>query len=148
MAKKDFSQTNTSRVYAAIQEAAAAPLDDFDAQRLAELQGEQKTVDGQESDYAQERTRDVRRRHPKAFDEPEPEKMQPEPKKPVKEKKIAISVFLTPSSYDAIKRLAHYRQSSAGSLIDEIIKEYLDASKDELDAFDAFTKKMQAKRKK
>lgn len=148
MAKKDFSQTNTSRVYAAIQEAAAAPLDDFDAQRLAELQGEQKTVDGQESDYAQERTRDVRRRHPEAFDEPEPEK-QPEPKKkPVKEKKVAISIFLTPSNYEALKRLAHYRQSSAGALIDEIVKEYIDANRDELDAFDAFTKKMQAKRKK
>lgn len=70
---------------------------------------------------------------------------QPEPER---EKKQPISFYITPSNYADIKRLAHYRAMSAGSLIDEVLGAYLEEHRDELTAYDEFTKKMQAKNKK
>ena len=67
MAKKDFSNANTNRVYGVISEA-TAPLDDFDAQRLEEI--EQAQIP---DDYAQQRYQEQEKRHPELFKPEEPE---------------------------------------------------------------------------
>lgn len=65
-----------------------------------------------------------------------------------REKKVAISLYIRPSVYEDIKRLAHYRQTSAGTLIDNIVGEYLEANKAELKEYDDFIADMKAKAKK
>lgn len=72
---------------------------------------------------------------------------QEQERQPVKEKKTAISFYVRPSVYEDIKRLAHYRGISAGTLIDDTLAAYLEDHRDELTAYDEFTAKMQAKKK-
>ena len=75
--------------------------------------------------------------------EPEQEH-KPKPK----EKKTAISFYLRPSVYEEVKRLARFKGMSAGNLIDEALNIYLDEHRDELEAFDKLTAKLQAKKEK
>ena len=63
------------------------------------------------------------------------------------EKKVVTSFYVLPSVYDDIKRLAGYRRVSAGSLINEILSDYVEASRYELAAYDAFSAQMEAMKK-
>ena len=76
MAKKDFSKTNTGRVYGAIQEA-TAPVDDYDAQRLEELEKSEHP-----DDYAQQRFQELNKRHPELFQQEEQEEQEKPTRKP------------------------------------------------------------------
>jgi len=68
-------------------------------------------------------------------------------RQPAKEKKTTTSFYIYPSLYADVKRLAGYRRISTGSLINEILSDYITAHRDELEAYDKFTAKMEAIKK-
>ena len=68
---------------------------------------------------------------------------------PERERKTGVSIYLRPSVYEAVKRLARCRGTSAGQIIDVALDEYLDENREEIQAFEEFEAKMdEIKRKK
>lgn len=149
MPKKDFSNANTARVYGAMKEATAEPMDDYDAQRMEEIEKSQ-----QPDDYAQQRYQEQEKSHPELFTPAEP------PKTPVKKKQPArrevrkpISFYIEPSLYEQMQTLARFRAATgeknrqgqavgAGSLINEAIAEYLERNRDELEQWEQLSAQM------
>lgn len=74
--------------------------------------------------------------------EQEPAQEQ-ETEQPIKEKRKTISLYILPSVYKQIKALAHYRQTSAGKLINEILSDYMTEHAEELDMFEKFYAQME-----
>lgn len=60
-----------------------------------------------------------------------------------KEKKKPVSIYIEPSVYETIKELAHYKQTSAGKLICNMMSEYLDDHAEELKMFRGFYSQME-----
>ena len=66
-------------------------------------------------------------------------------RKPAKEKKTPISFYIRPSIYEELKRLARYQGTTAGTLMDTVIADYLDQHREELREYDRFMARMQQK---
>lgn len=149
MPKKDFSSANTSRVYGTMREATAEPIDDYDAQRLDEIEQMQGPVD----DYMQQRYQEQAKRHPELFTPAEPPKPPVKKQPPRHEVRKPISFYIQPSLYEQMQTLARFRAASgeknkqgqavgAGSLINEAIAEYLERNKEELEQWEQLSAQM------
>lgn len=157
-AKKDFSKTNTGRVYSAIQEA-TAPIDDYDAQRLEEL--EKAT---QPDDYAAQRYQEQEKRHPELFkqevqeESDGDEKPQRKPRRTytpeeIKEAKkhrktqgkkgmklTRINMAFDPELYDYIRVMARVYGGTITDFVNVIVKRSYEADRETYEKAKQFIK--------
>ena len=76
----------------------------------------------------------------------EPEKEQ-EPQPTIREKKITTSFFISPSLHEDAKRYARYTGRSIGIFLNDVLAEFLEAHRDELQEYDKFYAQLEAKQR-
>lgn len=74
--------------------------------------------------------------------DPDEEQKQKRKRQRRGEKLSMISLSLPPQLLADTRRLAHYRQQTHGSMIQEILQEYVDTHREEIAAFDAVYEKL------